>query len=158
MIVMEPIAYVHTTRTALDDDRWGGVESVIVLTDALAPEALLGIEAFSHAEIIYLLDRVEAAEIVRGARHPRGDIRWPLVGILAQRGSPRPNRIASTIARIVAHEPGVLRVSELDAVDNTPVLDIKPVMREFLPRGPVRQPSWSHELMADYWTPPAPRC
>lgn len=39
----------------------------------------------------------------------------------------------------------------LDAIDGTPVLDIKPVMREFLPRGDVRQPAWVGELMADYW-------
>jgi tRNA (adenine37-N6)-methyltransferase len=46
----------------------------------------------------------------------------------------------------------VLRVAELDAVDGTPVLDIKPVMREFLPREEVRQPRWSRELMQCYWS------
>jgi tRNA (Thr-GGU) A37 N-methylase len=44
-----------------------------------------------------------------------------------------------------------LFVAELDAIDGTPVLDIKPVMQEFLPREAVRQPDWSHELMAEYW-------
>jgi tRNA (Thr-GGU) A37 N-methylase len=44
-----------------------------------------------------------------------------------------------------------LYVSELDAIDGTPVLDIKPVMAEFLPRGEVLQPAWSHELMRQYW-------
>jgi tRNA (Thr-GGU) A37 N-methylase len=44
-----------------------------------------------------------------------------------------------------------LHVAELDAIDGTPVLDIKPVMVEFLPRGAVRQPPWSHELMRRYW-------
>ena len=43
-------------------------------------------------------------------------------------------------------------VADLDAIDGTPVLDLKPVMREFLPREPVRQPPWSHELMREYWT------
>jgi tRNA (Thr-GGU) A37 N-methylase len=42
-------------------------------------------------------------------------------------------------------------VTELDAIDGTPVLDIKPVMAEFLPREPVVQPQWSHELMRRYW-------
>jgi tRNA (Thr-GGU) A37 N-methylase len=45
----------------------------------------------------------------------------------------------------------VLYVAELDAIDGTPVLDIKPVMREFLPRESVRQPEWSTELMRRYW-------
>jgi tRNA (Thr-GGU) A37 N-methylase len=44
-----------------------------------------------------------------------------------------------------------LRVSGLDAVDGTPVLDIKPYMNEFGPQGDVRQPSWASELMAGYW-------
>ena len=44
-----------------------------------------------------------------------------------------------------------LEVLELDAIDGTPVIDIKPVMAEFLPRGPVRQPPWSVELMRKYW-------
>jgi tRNA (Thr-GGU) A37 N-methylase len=42
-------------------------------------------------------------------------------------------------------------VQELDAIDGTPILDIKPVMAEFLPRSAVRQPAWSHELMREYW-------
>jgi hypothetical protein len=44
-----------------------------------------------------------------------------------------------------------LFVAELVAIDGTPTLDIKPVMKEFLPRDEVRQPSWSLELMRDYW-------
>lgn len=45
-----------------------------------------------------------------------------------------------------------LYVAELDAIHGTPVLDIKPVMAEFLPRGEVRQPAWSRELMCEYWS------
>ena len=44
-----------------------------------------------------------------------------------------------------------LHVAELDAIDGTPVVDIKPVIREFLPRGEIRQPAWATELMRDYW-------
>ena len=74
------------------------------------------------------------------------------MGIFAQRGKARPNRIGSTIVRVVRREGRVLHVAELDAVDGTPVLDIKPVMREFLPREEVRQPRWSRELMQRYWS------
>ena len=45
-----------------------------------------------------------------------------------------------------------LFVADLDAIDGTPVLDLKPVMQEFLPREPVRQPEWSRELMREYWS------
>ena len=73
------------------------------------------------------------------------------MGIFAQRGSARPNRVGATIVRIVGREGRALQVAGLDAADGTPVLDIKPMMREFLPREPVRQPSWASELMAEYW-------
>ena len=73
------------------------------------------------------------------------------MGIFAQRGKNRPNRIGSTICRIVRVQGTKLFVAELDAINGTPVLDIKPVMAEFLPRQTVRQPAWSHELMREYW-------
>lgn len=152
MIVMEPIAYVRNGRATREDDYWGDVESAVILTDAVTPDAIVGIETFSHAEILYFLDRVDARTVARGARHPRGRPDWPRVGIFAPRGSVRPNRIASTIVRVLGREDRTIRVAELDAVDNTPVLDIKPVYQEFLPRTPLRQPAWSHELMDHYWT------
>jgi tRNA (Thr-GGU) A37 N-methylase len=73
------------------------------------------------------------------------------VGIFAQRGRLRPNRLGLTVVRLLRREGGRLFVEGLDAVDGTPVLDIKPLMQEFLPRGPLRQPDWSRELMKDYW-------
>lgn len=151
MFTMNPIGYVESKRTTVEDDFWGGVESHIKLTNAVESDALDGIEEFSHAEIIYAFDRVEPDKIIRGARHPRNNPAWPKVGILAQRGKNRPNRIGSTIVRILRREGSTLVVLELDAVNGTPVLDIKPVMTEFLPREPVVQPGWSHELMSAYW-------
>jgi tRNA (Thr-GGU) A37 N-methylase len=94
---------------------------------------------------------VPAEKIERGARHPRGRDDWPLTGILAQRGKNRPNRLGVTVCRILSIEGSRLTVEGLDAIDGTPVIDIKPVMREFLPRGEVRQPEWVSELMAAYW-------
>ena len=147
-----PIAHVRNDRAEIEDDDWGGVESVIELTDALGPDALAGIEEFSHAEVVFYFDRVPDGKIEKGARRPRNNPDWPPVGILAQRGKNRPNRIGLTTCEIVGHEGRSLRVRGLDAIDGTPVLDIKPVMREFLPRGEVRQPEWAKELMRDYWS------
>lgn len=73
------------------------------------------------------------------------------MGIFAQRGKNRPNRIGSTICRVLGVDGRTLRVAELDAIDGTPVLDLKPVMTEFLPRTAVRQPDWSNALMQEYW-------
>jgi len=85
------------------------------------------------------------------ARHPRGNRDWPEVGIFAQRGKARPNRIGLSVCELVAVEGLRVAVRGLDAIDGTPVLDLKPWMQEFGPRGPVRQPAWSTELMAGYW-------
>jgi tRNA-Thr(GGU) m(6)t(6)A37 methyltransferase TsaA len=151
MIVMEPIGWVRAARAEAGDDFWGGIESRIELADGFEPDSLSGIEAFSHAEIIFCFDRVDPHQVIRGARHPRNNPEWPRVGIFAQRGKDRPNRIGSTIVRVLKREGRALHVAELDALDGTPVLDIKPVMQEFLPRGPVRQPEWSRALMRRYW-------
>jgi tRNA-Thr(GGU) m(6)t(6)A37 methyltransferase TsaA len=150
-IKLIPIARVHNSRLTTEDDNWGGLVSEIVLDPSLPDESLDGIDAFSHAEIIFHFHLVKESEIVLGARHPRENPGWPKVGIFAQRGRVRPNSLGLTVVRILRREGRSLFVEGLDAVDSTPVLDIKPVMDEFLPRGPVRQPDWSHEVMKDYW-------
>ncbi len=148
---VEPIGRVAGVRPDPEDDFWGGERARIELADGLGEDALRGLDAFSHVEVLFLFHEVDPSRIVTGARHPRSNPDWPEVGILAQRGKNRPNRIGSTICRLVSVEGRTLVVEELDAIDGTPVLDVKPVMREFLPRGPVRQPAWSHALMARYW-------
>ena len=90
-------------------------------------------------------------KIVSGARHPRHNVAWPKVGIFAQRGKNRPNRIGVTVCRIVAVDGLSLEVEGLDAIDGTPVVDIKPVLSGFLPRGDVREPAWAGEIMETYW-------
>jgi tRNA (Thr-GGU) A37 N-methylase len=150
-IGLEPIGHVRSARGDVEDDYWGGTEAAIEFTAAFEPEALQGLEEFSHVEVLFFFDRVDPAKIVRGARHPRNNESWPAVGIFAQRGKNRPNRLGSTVARILRREDRRLHVAELDAIDGMSVLDLKPVLREFLPRGAVRQPDWPGELMQRYW-------
>jgi tRNA-Thr(GGU) m(6)t(6)A37 methyltransferase TsaA len=150
-IEIEPIGTVRAARPHAEDDFWGAEESTITLAPPFGAEALQGLGEFSHAEILFLFHQVERGKIVSGARHPRNNKDWPAVGIFAQRGKNRPNRIGSTICRIVRCEGTSLVVAELDAIDGTPVLDIKPVLAEFLPRQQVVQPQWSRELMRQYW-------
>ena len=148
---VQAVGFVEALCSHPDDDFWGGAEACITLTPGFDAAALSGLAAFSHAEVIFLFHLVDPAETVTGARHPRGNPAWPLVGIFAQRAKKRPNRIGSTICRVLRVEGTKLFVAELDAIDGTPVLDIKPVMSEFLPREQVRQPAWSRELMSRYW-------
>ena len=152
---LTPIGHVRGGRADAIDDDWGASRATIALDpDQFTSEALIGLADFSHAEVIFLFDKVPDEEIETGARHPRNRADWPLVGIFAQRGKNRPNRIGLTTCRIVAVDGLSVEVEGLDAIDGTPVLDIKPVMVEFLPRGDVRQPGWSHELMQGYWVKP----
>src|SRR5258708_18447182 len=151
---MEPIGYVRGARAEVRDDFWGGAASTVERAPGGPPESLDGLDEFSHAEVIFVFDRLQPGELVRGARHPRGNERWPRVGIFAQRAKARPNRLGATIVRILGRDRSRLTVAELDAVEGTPVVDIKPVLAEFLPRDPVRQPAWSHEMMRDYWASP----
>ena len=145
------IGFVHAVRPHAEDDFWGGEEACITLSEPFTAEALQGLADFSHVEVLFLFHEVDPAKIVSGARHPRNNPAWPAVGIFAQRGKNRPNRIGSTICRVVRVDGTTLFVAELDAIDGTPVLDLKPVMAEFLPRQAVRQPAWSRDLMRQYW-------
>jgi tRNA-Thr(GGU) m(6)t(6)A37 methyltransferase TsaA len=148
---LTPIGHVVSPRDDTSDDLWGDVEARIELLSDFSAEAFAGIEAFSHVEVLFYFDRVANDRIERGARHPRGNTAWPLVGIFAQRGKNRPNRLGISVASLVSRHERHLIVRGLDAINGTPVLDIKPVMKEFLPAGEIRQPAWSHEVMSRYW-------
>ena len=149
--LLEPVGHVRGGRDQPIDDDWGKSRAVIELDARFTPDSLAGLTDFSHAEIIFLFDRVTDEMIVTGARHPRGRKDWPLVGIFAQRGKNRPNRLGICVCRIVSVDGLKLEVEGLDAIDGTPVMDIKPVLKGFLPRDEVREPAWATEIMAEYW-------
>ena len=150
-VVMSPVGQVRGGRIQPEDDSWDQEVAVIELDTRFAPDALAGLEGFSHIEVVFHFDRVQPDAINTSARHPRNRSDWPLVGIFAQRGKARPNRIGVTMCRLLSVEGLKLKVRGLDAVDGTPVLDIKPVMTGFLPRGEILEPEWAKELMKEYW-------
>ena len=150
-ITLEPVAFVRGGRAEAVDDDWGASRAAIELAPRIADEALSGLADFSHAEVVFVFDQVAEDDVVTGARRPRGNPSWPLVGIFAQRGRNRPNRLGVSVCNIIGVEGRRLIVEGLDAIDGTPVLDIKPVLKGFLPRGEVREPAWAAEIMKDYW-------
>src|SRR5688572_14424244 len=121
MITLSPIAIVKNARKEIEDDNWGEVISLIELDSKFDEEALFEIESFSHAEIIYHFHLVEDSKIETKSRHPRNNKDWPKVGIFAQRGKNRPNKIGSTIVKILKREDRQLFVQGLDAIDGTPI-------------------------------------
>jgi tRNA-Thr(GGU) m(6)t(6)A37 methyltransferase TsaA len=149
-IRLTPIATVKNTRTTPTDDFWGGTISEIELVETMPEAALDGIGLFSHLEILYYFNQIGEGKIVH-ARRPRGNPDYPMMGIFAQRNKDRPNRIGLTTVELIEHTGRVIKVRYLDAIDGTPVLDIKPVFREFMPKTPITQPEWVGELTKDYW-------
>jgi tRNA (adenine37-N6)-methyltransferase len=149
---MHAIAYVSSPRTDAIDDDWDPIVSTVTLdATRFDADSLTGLDEYSHIEVVYHFDQVAPEQEQSGARRPRGNPDWPMVGIFAQRAKARPNRIGVSVCRLLGVDGLTLTVQGLDAIDGTPVLDIKPYYAEFGPRGPVRQPAWSHELMAGYW-------
>lgn len=148
---IQTIATVRNNRQMLIDDHWGEIISTIELADHIQEASLKGIEDFSHLKIIFYFDKVTDDQIQYEARHPRNNHDYPEVGIFAQRGKNRPNKLGSTIVALLEVKSRGLIVQGLDAIDGTPILDIKPVMKEFLPKEDVKQPAWSIDLMKAYW-------
>ena len=148
---MHTIGTVSSPRTDAVDDDWGEIDATIELVEPYGADSVVGLDQFTHIEVVFLFDRVDPATVTTGARRPRGNPAWPEVGIFAQRAKNRPNRLGLVTCNLLRVDSTTLFVNGLDAIDGTPVLDIKPHMAEFAPRGRVSQPAWSHDLMRDYW-------
>lgn len=156
-----PVGMVTSGRLhPQQNGRWGGVVSTVHLDHRFSHDALQGLDEFSHAEILFLFHRASEPAAYRPRRPAGGpgmsEAGLPEVGVFADRGSRRPNRIGVSICEIVKITGHQLTVRDLDAVVGTPVLDIKPVMREYLPRK-VHQPAWADTLMRDHFAPASRR-
>lgn len=113
-------------------------------------EAFKNIDQFSQLEIIYYFDQVKERDIVFSGR-PRENPNYPVMGILAQRKKDRPNKIGLARVTLLELQDRRIIVKGLDALDGSPVIDIKPVFSEFQPEGAIIQPSWVADLMRNYW-------
>jgi tRNA (adenine37-N6)-methyltransferase len=148
------IGVVKSEIKTPSDDCWANLVSEIVLdSNQFTPESTRGLDDFSHVEVVFVFDRVAPERVFTSSRHPRDRSDYPLVGIFAQRAKDRPNRIGLTTCKIERVDCLHIFVHELDAIDGTPVIDIKPYIAEFAPREPVRQPGWSTEVMSNYFRP-----
>ena len=149
--IVTPIGTVRSPRLEATDDFWGDVISTIELDRQFTSECTMGLSEFSHIEVVYSFHKVAPSSVVSTAGHPRERQDWPKVGIFAQRKKNRPNRLGVSICRLLKVDDLKLTVQALDAIDGTPILDIKPFIREFQPSGATKQPEWSTELMTEYF-------
>lgn len=150
-----PVAHVVGGRTEPTDDFWGGSRAIIRLdAERFTPGAVQGLEEFSHIEVVFYFHLTDPTDLHDEPRSPRGNPDWPAGGIFAHRNMRRLNWLGVSRCRLLKVDGLDLHVEELDAVDGTPVLDIKPWFSEMGPRGDVRQPAWPTEMLADYYATP----
>jgi len=146
LIPREPIAYraIGVVRNRVRGPRpagWEDVRSDILLRDDLAP-ALDAIEGFSHVIVVFHMDRVPETE--RRLTLAVGNEEPPLQrGVLATRSQLRPNPIGVAVVPVLHRRKAVLRVRGLDAVDGTPVLDIKPYLPAYDAVPDAKLPDWA---------------
>jgi tRNA-Thr(GGU) m(6)t(6)A37 methyltransferase TsaA len=131
------------------DEAWGPVESSLWIEPELRP-GLRGLEGFSHLIVVSFLHGAAFDPGRHLVRRPRGRADLPEVGIFAQRAKDRPNPIGVSAVELVAVEADGLRVRGLDAIDGTPVLDVKPYFPHFDARE-ARVPGWVGVLMQGYF-------
>ncbi len=145
-----PIGTVRSPATEAVDDHWGGVVAEIQLGGELSA-GTRGLEQFSHLLVIYLMHEATFDPARDLVRRPRGRADMPEVGIFAQRARHRPNRLGVSAVRLLGVENGTARVQGLDAVDGTPVLDLKPYVPAFDLVPDARIPDWIERLMVGYF-------
>lgn len=98
----------------------------------MRPIGYAGLDEVSHLEVIFYFHLHADEPMELGARRPRGRCVWPAVGIFAQHGRMRPNRMGVSVCRLLRIRGLRIEVEGLDAVDGTPLLDIKPCLRRCL--------------------------
>ncbi|WP_328332997.1 SAM-dependent methyltransferase [Kribbella sp. NBC_00382] len=155
-ITLHPVAHVIGGRVEPTDDYWGGTRAIIRIDDPrLDADSTKGLEDFSHLEIVFHFHLTDQSDLHLGARPARNNPDWPAAGTFAHRNMRRLNWLGVSRCRLLKVDGLDLHVEDLDAVDGTPVLDIKPWFTDFGPRGPIHQPTWPTEMLTNYFAPTA---
>jgi tRNA-Thr(GGU) m(6)t(6)A37 methyltransferase TsaA len=114
-------------------------------------DGLLGLEQFSHVVVVLFLHEARFDAVTHLSRRPRDRSDMPVMGVFAQRGRHRPNPIGITTVELKRVQGASLFVRGLDAIEGTPVLDIKPHVPEFDSPPHPRVPEWVERLMEGYF-------
>ena len=146
----DPIGHVTSpVKEGIDTD-WGSVISEITINGSLA-DGLTGLDAFSHIIVVFHMHQSTWSKESDLVRRPQGRHDMPLIGIFAQRAKHRPNPVGITAVRLLEKNGTILKVQGLDAIDGTPVLDIKPYFPQFDRIDNPGTPDWVDDLMEGYF-------
>ena len=148
--VLRPIGEVKSPVKDPVDEGWGTIESLILVEEELR-DGLRGLAEFSHVLVVSLLHGARFEPERHLVRRPRGLADMPELGIFAQRAKDRPNPIGVTVCPIVQVNADGVVVTGLDAIDGTPILDLKPYFPVFDTAPNARVPEWVDRLMAGYF-------
>ena len=138
---VRPIGWVRNGVKAPRPGGWEAVESDLELDPEVAP-ALQGLDGFSHVIVLFWMHGVPQELRGPGQLHPGNRQDLPLVGAFATRTQLRPNPIGMAVVPLLSVNGARLRVRGLDAIDGTPVLDIKPYLPPYDAPKDVRLPPW----------------
>lgn len=117
-----------------------------LVIDRELQDALDGIEGFSHLLVLYWPHLLPAERRSVLKVHPTGRTDFPLVGVFATRSPARPNMVLTTVVRLLERKGNILRVTGLDAIDGSPLLDIKPYTASHHDSDEIRMPAWMEEI------------
>jgi tRNA-Thr(GGU) m(6)t(6)A37 methyltransferase TsaA len=140
-INLTPIGFVKNAVTEPKGEDWQTIISEIIVNEDMK-EALSGIDQFSHIIVIYWMHKTPASERSIMKVHPKRNPNLPLVGVFATRSPARPNPIGIATIKLLECRGNILKVIGLDAIDGTPVLDIKPHIPGSDSPAPARIPGW----------------
>jgi tRNA-Thr(GGU) m(6)t(6)A37 methyltransferase TsaA len=104
-----------------------------------------GIDEFSHLMVLYWSHLIPDERRMTPKVHPLGSEDFPLVGTLATHSPARPNSILVTVVRLLGRKGTIFTVTGLDALDGSPILDIKPYLPEQIDPKELRMPDWMHK-------------
>jgi tRNA-Thr(GGU) m(6)t(6)A37 methyltransferase TsaA len=149
-ITFLPIGYVESPIIEEQDEDWGNVESILRINPEYT-NGLIGLEDFSHIILIFFMHQAKFNIEDHLVRHPRGRLDMPNIGIFAQRAKHRPNSIGITTVKLLNIQENEIHVIGLDAINGTPILDIKPYVSQFDRPSDYIQPEWINRLMEGYF-------
>ena len=124
-IELKPIARVRNSIKDPGKHDWAGLESELVFNPGF-DDALDGLDEFSHITVLFWMHRSPVWDISRAKVHPQRREDLPQVGVLATHSPYRPNPLGMTTVKLLERRGNILKVTGLDAIDGTPVVDIKP--------------------------------
>ena len=140
-INLTPIGFVKNSIKEHELKDWQTVISEITIKEDLK-EALSRIDEFSHIIVIYWMHKLPPSQRSITKVHPKGNHTLPIVGVFASRSPARPNPIGITTVKLLERRGNVLKVTGLDALDGTPVLDIKPYIPDDDSTTETKTPGW----------------